>query len=117
MPKLNKKELEIKRELFLDSLDVTIPENLEKYLDEEQKGLLKCYMSNCNFGEMATGLHLSRSKVISNLIELGGTLNMYNLLENGLIPNIAEKDVGYMKGWLDSRKQLWRLINDKITRR
>ena len=117
MPKFNKKELEIKKDKFLASLDVTIPENLNKYLDEKQRGLLKCYMANCNFGEIATGLHISRSSVIINLIELGGVLNMYNLLENGLIPNVNNMGEGYMKGWLDSRTQLWRLINDKITRR
>lgn len=103
------------KEEFLDSLNVTIPKNLERVLNWEQRAILKCYLARCGIQETSKGLKISRYKILDEYINLGRALGFYYLLEQKLIPEANDSHI-YLNGWNDCKKEIWRLIKNESKR-
>lgn len=106
-----------KQQIKTNISDINLPEDLVKFLTDKQVDLLKCYLADYNFLEMAKTVGKTfrkRADLIDSLIDLGKALCAYKLLECDISPNIFNeaKPKAYLKGFNDCKKEIWRLIQD-----
>ena len=97
----------------LNKLGLQLPEELDKYLSKKQRILLKCILANYTIQDIAVYTKFSRSIIMNELVDLGRVLATYQLVECQIFPeNISSTD--YLKGWIDCKKFIRRLIHDKL---
>lgn len=115
-----KKTKQIKKPKVQSRL-VKIPDgDLEKFLSPTQKQVLKCYLANYTYQEIAEQIgvgHRKRAMMMDALMDLGRALALYRILECEIVPDGREtKDDSFMRGWMSCKKFIWRLIKDEESR-
>jgi hypothetical protein len=99
---------------------VEIPEDLSKFLSPSQCKVLKCYLANYTYQEIAIQIgvgHRKKAKMLDALIDLGRALALYRILECEIVPDTnGVKDESFMRGWMACKKFIWRLIKDEESR-
>jgi len=96
-----------------------LPEDLVQFLTPLQLKVLKCYLANYTYQEIAIELgigHRKKAKTLDILLEIGRALGLYHVLECELVLPKEQKSEDFIKGWVSCRKLIWRLIKNEESR-
>jgi len=99
----------------IDILNLTLPDILSEYLTDDQKTLLKCVLANYTIEDMVRFTSFKRACVIEELVGLGRSLAMYELMECKIFPkNVPSAE--YLKAWNDCKNLIRGFIHGKVWR-
>lgn len=103
-------------------LDKEIPEELKRFLTDEQLAILRCYLLNYNYTEMCAKVGVGRRKradILDYLVDLGRGLALFRVLEMEITPTIP-KNVGaksFMRGWMACKRAIRKEVQNEKPRR
>jgi len=99
----------------LPQLELTLPENLELYLNDREILILKGMLANYTIRDIAADTCFRRSDIMEYLIDLGRALQCFELCERRIIPDRVDS-ADYLKGFNACKKIIRREIHDKSWR-
>lgn len=98
----------------LSSLGLVLPTELKEYLTEQQQVLLKCIMASYTLQDIAVYTQYPRSEIMSELMQVGRQLCVYDLLEHQVLPeDIPTAD--YLRGWTGCQAEIKRRLHGKFS--